>query len=188
MTDDPDRPEAGTADSPETRASTRLRRIDLVSVVVALVWLLVDQLTKIWAVERLSRGRMVEVVGSLRFNLSYNSGMAFGRGRGLGPIIGVVALVVIVYLLVGLRTSASRLSTVAVGLVMGGAAGNVCDRLLRGGGWFRGSVVDFIDLQWWPIFNVADIGVTVGGLLLVLGALRRPSAPKVSANGGAPSA
>ena len=56
-------------------------------------------------------------------------------------------------------------------MVMGGAAGNVCDRLFRGSGWLRGSVVDFIDLRWWPVFNVADIGVTVGGLLLVVGSL-----------------
>jgi signal peptidase II len=86
-------------------------------------------------------------------------------------VIGVVALVVIVYLLLGLRMEGSRLGMIAVGMVMGGAAGNVVDRLFRGEGWFRGAVVDFIDLQWWPVFNVADIGVTVGGLLLVIGSL-----------------
>jgi signal peptidase II len=56
----------------------------------------------------------------------------------------------------------------AVGLIVGGAIGNLLDRLFRAPGWFRGAVVDFIDLQWWPIFNVADIGVTVGGALLLL--------------------
>jgi len=141
------------------------------------VWVLIDQITKIWAVERLSGGRVIEVVGSLQFSLSYNSGMAFGRGQGLGPIIGVVALVVVVYLLIGLRNTGSRLGAISVGLVMGGAAGNVVDRLFRDNGWLRGSVVDFIDLQWWPVFNIADIGVTVGGVLLVLSALRSPAAP-----------
>ena len=58
-----------------------------------------------------------------------------------------------------------------MGLVLGGAVGNVLDRLLRGEGWLHGSVVDFIDLQWFPVFNVADMGVTIGGALLVLGAL-----------------
>ena len=77
----------------------------------------------------------------------------------------------VVYLLVGLRSESSRLSLVAVGMVMGGAAGNVADRLFRGRGWLHGSVVDFIDLRWWPVFNVADIGVTVGGVLLVIGSL-----------------
>ena len=156
---------------PAPRRRSWGRRIHPLSAIVAALVMAVDEATKSWAVSRLSNGRVVHVVGSLRFNLSYNSGMAFGRGKGLGPVIGVVALVVVVYLLIGLRTEGSKLSTVAVGMVMGGAAGNVCDRLFRGGGWFRGSVVDFIDLRWWPVFNVADIGVTVGGLLLVVGSL-----------------
>ena len=54
-------------------------------------------------------------------------------------------------------------------MVIGGALGNVVDRLFRGDGWFHGSVIDFIDLQWWPIFNVADMAITIGGVLLVLG-------------------
>lgn len=162
-----------------TPSSTR-RRVHPVSLIVAAVWLAVDQATKSWAVARLSRDRMIHVVGSLRFNLSYNSGMAFGTGKGFGPVLGVLALVVVVYLLVGLRTESSRLSLVAVGMVMGGAAGNVVDRLFRGNGWLRGAVVDFIDLRWWPVFNVADIGVTVGGVLLVIGSFlgraEKPSA------------
>jgi signal peptidase II len=84
----------------------------------------------------------------------------------------VVALAVIVGLLVSLGRRGDRLSTVATGLVIGGALGNVADRVFRSPGWFRGAVVDFIDLQWWPIFNVADIAITVGGALLVLGSVR----------------
>ena len=156
------------------------RRVHPLSAIVAVLLLAIDEITKSWAVSRLSHGRVVHVVGSLHFNLSYNSGMAFGRGKGLGPVIGVIALVVVVYLLIGLRSEGSKLSTIAVGMVMGGAAGNVCDRLFRGTGWLRGSVVDFIDLRWWPVFNVADIGVTVGGVLLVIGSLwlrgEKPSA------------
>jgi signal peptidase II len=95
--------------------------------------------------------------------------MAFSRGEGLGPVIGVLALVVVAALLVSLRRQTSVASTAAVGLVIGGAAGNVVDRLFRSPGWLRGAVVDFIDLQWWPIFNVADVAITVGGLLLLLG-------------------
>ena len=156
----------------------RHRRVHRVSLIIAILWLAMDQALKSWAVARLSRERIIHVVGSLQFNLSHNSGMAFGTGKGFGPVLGVLALVVVVYLLVGLRTEGSRLSLVAVGMVMGGAAGNVVDRLFRGHGWLRGSVVDFIDLKWWPVFNVADIGVTVGGLLLVIGSLRaRPAKP-----------
>jgi signal peptidase II len=156
------------------RVSRRRLRVEPLSLGVAGLWILLDQITKSWAVARLTDGRVIDVVGSLRFNLSFNSGMAFGRGQGLGPVIGVVALVVVVVLLVGLRVEGSRLGVVAVGLVVGGAAGNVVDRLFRGEAWFRGAVVDFIDLQWWPVFNIADIGVTVGGLLLVVSSVWGP--------------
>ena len=53
-------------------------------------------------------------------------------------------------------------------MIVGGALGNVLDRLFRGDGWMHGAVVDFIDFQWFPIFNVADMGVTIGAALLVL--------------------
>ena len=139
-----------------------------VPLAIAAVVLLLDQLTKHWAVNALSDGRVVDVVGSLRWNLAFNRGMAFSQGEGLGPIIGVVALVVVVVLLVSIGQSTSRWYPIAVGLIIGGALGNVSDRLLRGEGWLRGGVVDFIDVQWWPIFNIADIAVTVGGMLLLL--------------------
>jgi signal peptidase II len=147
--------------------------------IIAALVVAVDQLTKHWAVNTLD-DRTIDVVGSLRFNLAFNSGMAFGRGQGFGPIIGILALVVIVGLLVSLRRGAGRVGTLAVGLVVGGALGNILDRLFRADGWFRGAVVDFIDLQWWPVFNVADMGVTIGGVLLVLGTViadRRDAAP-----------
>ena len=67
----------------------------------------------------------------------------------------------------------SRLGAVALGMIVGGALGNVLDRALRSGrgGFLGGSVVDFIDVQWWPIFNVADVGVVVGAVLLVASSL-----------------
>jgi signal peptidase II len=151
---------------------TPSRRQALLAVVIAAAVVLIDQLTKHWAVHRLSGGRTVDVVGSLRFNLTYNSGMAFSRGKGLGPVIGVIALVVIVALLASLRRNGSILSTVGLGLVIGGAVGNILDRLFReGSGFLGGTVVDFIDLQWWPVFNVADSAITVGGIILVVGSL-----------------
>lgn len=133
---------------------------------IAAVVVVLDQLTKWWAVRTLDT-RNIDVVWTLRLNLSFNSGMAFGSGRGWGPVIGVVALVVIVVLLLNLRKESGRLTDIAVGLIVGGAIGNVLDRLFRSPGWLRGSVVDFIDFQWFPIFNVADMGITIGGFLMV---------------------
>lgn len=134
---------------------------------IALSVIVADQVTKTWAVRSLT-DRDVDLVWTLRFHLSRNTGMAFSTGRSMGPIIGVLALVVVVVLLLSLKRQPGRSTDVAVGLIVGGAIGNVLDRLLRSPGWFRGAVIDFIDLQWFPIFNVADMGVTVGGALLVL--------------------
>lgn len=137
---------------------------------VALAVVLVDQLTKSWAVHRLSDGRTIDLVGSLRLNLTFNTGAAFSRGAGLGPVIGIAAVVVVVALVWTGRSATSRAGAVAVGLVVGGALGNLLDRAFRAGpdGLLGGAVVDFIDLQWWPVFNVADSAIVVGGLLLIL--------------------
>ena len=133
----------------------------------AVLVVVVDQLTKAWAVDVLD-DRNIDLFWTLRLNLIYNTGMSFGAGQDWGPVIGVVAMVVVVVLLLGLRRQPGRLSDTAVGLIVGGAVGNLIDRLFRQEGWLRGGVVDFVDLQWFPIFNVADAAITVGGGLLVL--------------------
>ena len=147
--------------------------------IVALVVLL-DQLTKDWAVSTLADGRTPHVIWTLQWNLSFNSGMAFSKGQGIGPIIGLLAVVVVVFIGLSVRHSDSRMLDVAAGLVMGGALGNLVDRLFRGDGWLHGSVIDFIDFQWFPIFNLADVGVNIGGGLFVLWSLlsREPKVAK----------
>ncbi len=139
-------------------------------IAIAVGVVVLDQLTKHWAVTWLGDD-IIEVVWTLQFNLAFNNGMAFGQGQGLGPVIAVVATLVIVYLLVSLRTEGNRMSTIGMGLLIGGAAGNLVDRLFRGDAWLRGAVVDFIDFQWFPIFNIADIAVNVGAALLILNSL-----------------
>lgn len=146
---------------------TRLDGARLAWAPVAVAIVVVDQLTKHWAVNALV-DRDIDVFWTLRFNLSYNTGMAFSRGENFGPVIGVIALGVVVALLLSLKRQPGRLTDISVGMIIGGAVGNVIDRLFRQSGWLRGGVVDFIDFQWFPIFNVADIGVTVGGALLVI--------------------
>ena len=151
-------------ESPAPRVGVRGLSIAIAAICVAL-----DQATKHWAINSLDDGHVVRVIWTLQFNLAFNGGMAFGRGQGWGPIIGVFATVVVVAMLVSLKQGNGRLSTVAVGLIVGGAVGNIVDRLVREDGWFRGRVVDFIDFQWFPIFNVADICINVGGGLLIIG-------------------
>jgi signal peptidase II len=149
-------------------------RLSLVgAAAVAAVALAVDQATKTWALAALGDGEPIHVLGSLQLALSFNSGVAFSLGQGSGLTIVPIALLVVVVVVFVARHLPGRLAAAAVGLVVGGAAGNLADRLLRGHG---GAVVDFIDLQWWPVFNVADACIVTGGVLLALCSLRRPAA------------
>ena len=129
--------------------------------------LAVDQLTKWWAVEALSDGRTIDLVGSLRLRLAINHGAAFSLSQGRGPLISVLALVIVAVLVRSGRYATRPASAVAIGLVVGGALGNLADRAFRAGdGFMGGGVVDFIDLQWWPVFNAADSAIVVGAFLL----------------------
>ena len=91
----------------------------------------------------------------------------------------MLALGVVGFLLWQGRSVSTRVGAVALGLVLGGAIGNLVDRALRdGGGFLQGAVVDFIDLQWWPVFNVADSCVVIGAILLVVVTLVQPGAAR----------
>lgn len=151
----------------DVQPAQRLR----LTMAIALAVIAIDQLTKHWAVNALTGEPPRHVFWTLQWNLSFNSGMAFSTGQGVGPIIGLVAVIVVVVIVVGVRKNVNPVVSVAAGLVIGGALGNLADRLFRGDGWLHGSVVDFIDFQWFPIFNVADMGVNVGGALFVLWSL-----------------
>jgi signal peptidase II len=105
--------------------------------------------------------------------LTRNSGAAFSLARGGGGIVALAALVVVVLLIRAGRGVNTKTGILSLGLVLGGALGNLVDRAVRDGhGFLGGAVVDFIDPQWWPVFNVADIAISVGGVLLVLVAMR----------------
>lgn len=136
-----------------------------VTVVVA------DQATKWWALRALEGGRSIDVVWTLRLRLVFNRGTAFGFGSRFAPLIAILAVVVVVVLLRNGSTLRGGWSRASLGLVLGGALGNLIDRVFRdGGGFLGGEVVDFLDLQWWPVFNVADAAITSGAVLLVLAA------------------
>lgn len=174
--------DVGEAVADPGTGSTYRRRLGWTSAVAA-VWLVADQLTKHWAVNALTE-RDIDVIGSLRFNLGFNRGMAFSQGEGLGPVIGILAMLIVVALLIGLKNTGSRAAVFATGMVLGGAVGNIADRLFRrgGDGPLTGAVVDFIDLQWWPIFNIADIGIVVGAIGLLLTVWRADRTPGSARN------
>jgi signal peptidase II len=146
----------------------------LIAVAAAVV--AVDHLTKWWAQNELI-GRDIDLVGSLRLHLTYNTGAAFSLGSRFAPFIALGAVVVVIVLLGFGRGLRGALPIVGAGAVTGGAVGNLLDRLLRdGSGFLGGAVVDFIDLQWWPVFNVADIAITVGAIVLAVTLGRTPPA------------
>jgi signal peptidase II len=161
---------ASATAEPSTATS---RRAFLIAGVVAATVIVFDQVTKSWAESSLSDGSERHVIWTLRFLLHHNSGMAFSQGLDKGPLIAVVALAVVGMLAWSLRHSRSRLYIICVGLIAGGAVGNVVDRLARAqDGFLSGRVIDFIDFQWWPVFNVADMGVVIGAALLMLDSWR----------------
>lgn len=138
---------------------------------VALLVLTLDQASKQWALSALAQGP-IDIFWTLRFRLVFNPGMAFSQGQSLGPLIGFLTIIVIAVLVVSLLRGARWGPPIALGVLLGGAAGNLTDRLLRGRGWLRGEVVDFIDFQWFPVFNVADMAINVAVVLVLIEAFR----------------
>jgi signal peptidase II len=146
-----------------TSAFARVRT-SRIGIGAALAVLILDILTKGWAVSALSDGRDIHIFWTLHFALTHNEGMAFSTGTNIGPFIGMLAIVVIAILVATMRKQSNTMSLVATGCIVGGATGNVLDRVFRGTGFMDGAVVDFIDLRWWPVFNVADIGIVCGAI------------------------
>lgn len=140
---------------------------------IAAAWVVLDQLTKLWAERALSLGEPVPVIGDLlRLHLIYNSGAAFSLGTGSTGVLTVVASVIVVAIVWQALKVRSMPWAVALGLLLGGALGNLVDRYFRAPGPGQGHVVDFLRLPNFPIFNVADIGVTTAACLIALLALR----------------
>ncbi|MCP3988500.1 MAG: signal peptidase II [Actinomycetia bacterium] len=158
---------------PESTGGTGLwRRFALPAVLV----IVIDQATKVWADNRLTAGpclpggdECIDLVLGLRFHLVHNQGAAFSTGPQLGPVFGLVALLMSVVLFNLARKRNDALGQVLLGLIAGGAIGNLIDRIVRADdGLLSGAVIDFIDVQWWPVFNVADSAVVVGVIALIV--------------------
>ncbi|HYH52815.1 MAG TPA: signal peptidase II [Solirubrobacterales bacterium] len=128
-----------------------------------------DQAAKAAIEANLVPGEKIELLGPLALTLTHNSGVAFGLagGGGVGLVlVGIVALAVIAYLFN--RDATASGAWVAVGLLAGGALGNLADRIRAD------EVTDYIDIGSWPAFNLADVAITCGVVLLVLLYLRTP--------------
>lgn len=141
----------------------------------AAVVLALDQLTKHWALAALADGP-IDLVGSLRLNLVFNDRAAFSLGGGGNTTVIALLGIAIVSVVVTMGLRADRRGwALGLGIVLGGALGNLTDRAFRAGdGFLGGHVVDMVDLQWWPVFNLADSALWVGIGVLLLDGRRHP--------------
>ncbi len=151
-------------------------RLRTLLVVIASVVLVLDQGTKAWALAGLTPGQPVDLVGSaIRLNLIRNPGAAFSLGDGSTWVLTLVSLVILGWVVAGARKVGNRPWAIALGLLLGGAIGNLVDRLVREPGPGRGHVVDFIDYFGWFVGNVADVAIVVAAAVVMLLAARGTS-------------
>lgn len=146
------------------------------SIATLVAWA-VDVATKTWAAAELDDRSIALLGGRLLLRESRNTGAAFSIGTGSTVLITLIGMVVVAGILLYVRRVMSPAMGVGLGLIAGGALGNLTDRFFRSPGPLRGGVVDWIDLGWFPSFNAADSAITVGvGLLLLASSVeeRRP--------------
>jgi signal peptidase II len=152
---------------PQVSAS-KARTFLFLGIGISLVFL--DQLTKELAIAALSDGSVMPVIGEiLRFRLAYNDAAAFSLGVGQTWVLAIIACCAVLALLWFGPRAKNLTWTIIAGLVLGGAAGNLVDRLTRAPGFLNGHVVDFISIPFnFPIFNLADTFLVVGVSLAML--------------------
>ena len=151
---------------------TRPRRVGLLLGVAAFV-LVADIVTKAIVVARMPDHAPIRLLGGLlTITLTRNGGAAFSIGTSMTIVFTAIAVGVIVYILRTARNLRSIGWAITLGLLLGGATGNLVDRIFRAPGTFQGHVVDWIQFPDWPVFNLADSAIVCAGVLVVLLALR----------------
>ncbi|MCF2125101.1 signal peptidase II [Strepomyces sp. STD 3.1] len=161
-----ERPDADQGGAPERPRGRR--RIAVLFAVAAFAYLL-DLVSKMIVVAKLEHNEPIEIIGDwLRFAAIRNAGAAFGFGEAFTVIFTVIAAAVIVVIARLARKLYSAPWAVALGLLLGGALGNLTDRIFRSPGVFKGAVVDFIAPKHFAVFNLADSAIVCGGILIVI--------------------
>ncbi|MBJ7291643.1 MAG: signal peptidase II [Williamsia sp.] len=158
----------GVGAGPDPQAPARSARMIALLPAVAALILLLDLITKIVVVAVIDPRRPISIIGdTVTLRLVRNSGAAFSMATGYTWVLTVVALAVVIGIIRYSSRLRSPLWALGLGLILGGALGNLVDRLFRAPGPLRGHVVDFVSVGWWPVFNVADSAVVCGAVLLV---------------------
>jgi signal peptidase II len=158
-----------------TSGTTGARHRSAVSILIAtgVLTLVADAISKALVVAHLTdRSPIVLLGGIVRLTETRNPGAAFSMGTGITVVFTAVAVAVVVVIVRTARTLTSRAWAISLGLLLGGALGNLADRLLRSPGFMRGEVVDWIQVPHFAVFNLADSAITIGGALAVLLSVR----------------
>jgi len=145
------------------------------AITIGVLLAVVDQLTKAWAINNLADAPIVIIDDVFRLRLTFNTGASFSLFSNGGVIIAIIAFGVIGLIMYMLGDASRRIEAVALGMVLGGSLGNLIDRVFRGAGVLDGAVVDWIDVQFFAVFNAADIFINVGVALLLFAAFVRRS-------------
>jgi len=141
-----------------------------IAVIVATIVVVLDQITKAWAVAVASEEPITIVDGWFQILVTRNPGASFSSFTDGGQIIALVAIGIVIGIVALVDRVPSNLDAGAFGLILGGAAGNLIDRIVRGDGFLDGAVVDWFDPSFFPTFNIADSAITVGTVVLLLSA------------------
>lgn len=167
-TTDPSTSAAPVPDEGSEAVKPPRRRVRLLLSVAAVV-LAVDVVTKVLAVRMLTPGQPVPIIGeTVTWTLVRNSGAAFSMATGYTWVLTLIASAVVVGIIWMSRRLVSPWWAVGMGMILGGALGNLGDRVFRAPGRLQGHVVDFLSIGWWPVFNLADPAVVGGAILLVV--------------------
>lgn len=163
--------------------AVRRRAVRALYVAAALAYAF-DRVTKIAAERALPGDPITLIPGVFTLRFTTNSGGAFSLFQDFPWFFAAVSIVVSLAIVVTSWRHDDRMVAAALGLILGGALGNLTDRIVRGPG-LSGHVVDFIDLHVWPVFNLADSAIVIGALLLALRSARRHPVPERQDRGGA---
>jgi len=162
-------PQQGKSDVPAGLAVGMPRRRIGALLAVAVAVLGLDIASKALVVATLSGHQPIRLIdGFLKLRVDRNPGAAFSFAPGLTIVFSLIAIIVVVVILRSSRRIGSLAWAITLGLLLGGATGNLIDRIFRSPGVFRGLVVDWIQVPHWPVFNLADSAIVCGGILAVL--------------------
>ncbi|WP_420120405.1 signal peptidase II [Nakamurella sp.] len=176
MTEQPDDAPPETREEPVPAPPLPPRKVGLLAAIASVVVIL-DLISKIVIVATLTPGEPVRILGGLVYlSLIRNPGAAFSMATGMTWVLALIAIGVVVFIIRMAPRLRSTPWAISLGLVLGGAIGNLIDRIFRSPGFLQGHVVDFVSVfgpnaEYFPVFNVADSAITIGGISLVVTAL-----------------